>query len=158
VSEGDPLRHQFADHDMEERQDQVREQDGQYGRQVVLECIRQRLLAESADAQRRECDAELHRRDESRWIARDPQDVARPPVALVLEFHDARAAGGDEPVLGRDEEAVQQNQNGDPDELEEKCHGPARGPLVLGGISSSNFAASIGKGSARTAARTHVLC
>jgi hypothetical protein len=56
----------------------------------------------------------------------------------VVELDDARAAGCDEPVFGRDEEAVQQNQRGDRDELEEETHGPPPGPLVLGGISSSN--------------------
>ena len=70
--------------------------------------------------------------------ARDAQHVARTPVALVVQLDDARAARGDEAVLGRDEEGVQQDENADCDELEEERHAPTPWALVLGGMSSSN--------------------
>ena len=49
------------------------------------------------------------------------------------------AARGDEAVLGRDEERVQQDENADRDELEEDRHAPTPWALVLGGMSSSNY-------------------
>ena len=45
----------------------------------------------------------------------------------------------DETVFGRDEEAVQQDENADCDELEKERHAPTPWALVLGGLSSSNF-------------------
>ena len=110
----------------------------------VVERVRERLLAEGTDAQRGERDAELHRGDEPRRVGGDAQDVARAPVALVLQLDDARAARGDEAVLGRDEEGVQQDENADCDELEEERHAPTPWALVLGGSSSSNESFSIG--------------
>ena len=67
-------------------------------------------LAEGADRQRGDRDAELHRRDEARRVARDPQHGAGPPVALALELADARPPRRDEAVLGRHEERVQEDQ------------------------------------------------
>jgi hypothetical protein len=51
VPERDPLRHELPDHDVEEGQNQVGESDGEDGRQEVVERVRERLLAERADAQ-----------------------------------------------------------------------------------------------------------
>ena len=47
-------------------------------------------------------------------------DRARRPAALVGELLQPRPAHGHERVLGRDEEAVQQNQRADAEELEER--------------------------------------
>ena len=88
----------------------------------VLELARQRLLAESTDAQGGEGDAELHRGDEAARVARDPQDVPGPAVPLMLELDDPGAARRDEAVFGRHEERVEQDQDGDPDQLEKKRH------------------------------------
>src|SRR5204863_8811703 len=57
---------------------------------------------------------------------------------------DPRPAGGDEAVLGRDEEGVQQDQAADRQKLEEKCHAPSSGAQVLEGSSSTGEARSIG--------------
>src|SRR5581483_344959 len=83
--------------------------------------------------------AELHRGDEARRVAGDPQDEPGAPVALVLELHDPRAPGGDEPVLGRHEERVQQDQPEKGKKLEREGHlaAPLAGARVLGGRSSS---------------------
>jgi hypothetical protein len=55
----------------------------------------------------------------------------------VVELEDPRPARGDESVLGRDEERVEQDQEPNADELEEKSHALTRRALVLGGISST---------------------
>ena len=67
------------------------------------------------------------------------QHVARAAVALVLELADARAARGDEAVLGRDEERVQQDQAQQGREAREGGSSRAALPAraVLGGSSSS---------------------
>ena len=124
---------------MEEGQDEVRERDREHRREPGVERLRQRVLSERADAQRRERHAELHRRDEPRWIARDSQHVTRATIAVVVQLDDPRAAGGDETVFGRHEEGVQQDENADTDELEQERHAPTPGAPVLGGISSSNW-------------------
>ena len=107
VPERDALRHELADHDVRERQDQVREQHGEDRRHPLVERMRERLLAEGADAERGERDAELHRGDELRRIGRDAQHGAGPPVALVVQLDDPRPAGRDERVLRRHEEGVE---------------------------------------------------
>ena len=80
------------------------------GRHQRLEEVREERLAEGADRQRGDRDAELHRRDEPRRVGRDPQHRARAAVALALELADPRAPRGDEAVLGGDEGRVQQDQ------------------------------------------------
>jgi hypothetical protein len=139
VAERDPLRHELADDDVQEGEDQVREQDRDDRRHHVAEGVGERTLADGTDTQRGERHAELHRRDETRRVRGDTQHVAGAPVALVVEFDDARAARRDEAVLGRDEEGVQQDENADRDELEEERHAPTPWALVLGGMSSSNY-------------------
>ena len=57
---------------------------------------------------------------------------------FLIELAEFRSPRGHEAILGRDEEAVQQDENADGDELEEEAHGPTPRPLVLGGSSSSN--------------------
>ena len=96
--------------------------DREHRRHPLVELVRQRRLAEGTDAQRGERDAELHRRDEAARIARDPQDVARATVPLVLQLDDPRPARRDEAVLRGHEERVEQDQDRDPDQLEEECH------------------------------------
>ena len=116
------LRHELAEHDVEEAQDRVGEDDRERGRHPLVELARQRRLAEGADPQRGERDAELHRRDETARIPGDPQHVARATVPLVLELDDPGPARRDEAVLRGHEERVEQDQDGYPDQLEEECH------------------------------------
>jgi len=71
VAKCDPLRHELADHHVQERQDEVREEHGEHGRQEVVEEMRERLLAEGTDTERSQRDSELHGRDEARRIGRD---------------------------------------------------------------------------------------
>ena len=125
MAERDPLRHELADHDVQVRDDQQREDDGEDRRHHRLEEVREHRLAEGADRQRGERDAELHRRDEPRRVAGDPQHGARPPVPLALELADARPARRDEAVLGRHEERVQEDQPGEGEQLEREGHARA---------------------------------
>ena len=127
VAECRALRHELAEDDMEEAEDGVGEDDGEEGRHPLVELARQRRLAEGADAQRRERDAELHRRDEAARIAGDSQHVARAAVALVLELDDPRTAGRDEAVLRGHEERVEQDQDRDPDQLKRRVTPSPRG-------------------------------
>ena len=59
------------------------------------------------------------------------------PVPLVDELLEPGSAHGDERVLGRDEEAVQEDQNGNAEKLEENRHAPVSGAAVLEGSSST---------------------
>ena len=87
----------------------------------------ERVLAESADRQRGDGDAELHRGDEPRRHGGQAEHLLRPAVALLGHLLQTRAADGDERVLGRDEEAVQQHERRDGDQLEEEGHAPPTG-------------------------------
>ena len=69
--------------------------------------------------------------------ADDPHDRAGPAVALLRELLDPRPARRDEPVLGRHEIGVQQDQRRDAEEFQEKGHAPLSGARVLGGFSSN---------------------
>ena len=93
------------------------------------------LLADGADGERGERDAELHRGDEVRRVARDLHHGARGAAPFVGELLQPRPAHGDERVLGRDEEAVQQDQSGDAEKLERNRHAPVSGAAVLEGSS-----------------------
>jgi hypothetical protein len=53
------------------RKDQVGEDHGEHRRNRFVEKPRERHLAERTDAQRSERHAELHRRDEARWVGGD---------------------------------------------------------------------------------------
>ena len=110
VVERDPLGHELADHDVQVRDDQQREDDRQEAGHHRVEARAEHLLAQRADAERRDRHAELHRGDEPRRVARDPSDRPGAAIAAVLELQDPRAPRGDEPVLGRDEERVEQEQ------------------------------------------------
>ena len=138
MSKRDPLRHELADHHVQEGEDEVGKEHGEQGGNRSVEEARQRHLTERTDAQRSERHAELHRRDEARWVGRNAQHIARASVALVLQLDDAGPPCGHEAVFGRDKEGVQQDQNADSDELEEDRHAPTPWAVVLGGISSSN--------------------
>src|ERR1700722_7875111 len=124
---------------MQVRDDQQRQHDRQEAGHHPVEPLAEHLLAERADAERRDRHAELHRRDEARWVARDPPNRPGALVAGVLELQDSCAPRGDEPVLRRDEERVQQQQTGEGEELEDEVHRGAYAPAayVLGGRSSS---------------------
>ena len=112
--------------------------EGDERRRNRVEDVREEGLAQGADGQARERDAELHGGDEVVRVGRDAQDRACAPVALVAQLGDSRAARGDEAVLGRDEERVQQEQRGDREQLEWNRHAPLTGATVLGGWSSSS--------------------
>ena len=137
VAEREALRHELTDDDVHERDDQEREQDRDERAEVHAEQVRQHLLADRADRERCERDAELHRGDEMRRVAGDLHHRAGGAAPLVDELLQPRAAHGDERVLGRDEEAVQQDQNGDGEKLEENRHAPVSGAAVLEGSSST---------------------
>ena len=62
------------------------------------------------------------------------------PVALLGELGHARLAHRHERVLGRDEEPVQQDENGDGEKLEGDRHAPFSGAQVLEGSSSTHAA------------------
>ena len=135
--ERDPLRHELADHHVQERDDQEREREGEHGREDRIEDLRKRLLAQRTNAETRAGDTELHGGDEARRVGEDRKHGTRAAVALFLELADARPAGGHEPVLARDEEPVQQDQRCYDEELQEEDHAPLSGAWGLGGISSS---------------------
>ena len=124
VPERGALRHELAEDDVEEAEDRVGEEDRERRRHPLVELVRQRRLAQRADAERGERDAELHRRDEAARVAGDPQDVARAAVPLVLQLDDPRATRRDEAVLRGHEERVEQDQDRDPDQLEEEVSRP----------------------------------
>ena len=68
--------------------------------------------------------------------------VARAAVSLVVQLDDPRPPRRHEPVLGRDEEGVQQDQNCDADEFKKESHAPTPdGAQVLGGMSSTSYLA-----------------
>ena len=139
MAERDPLRHELADHDVQVRDDEQSDDHGEDGGHHRVEMVREHLFAESTDGERGDRHPELHGRDEARRIARDPQHGTRAAVALVLQLHDPRAARGDEAVLGRHEERVQEHQPEQGQHLQEKGHRSWRpsGARVLGGRSSS---------------------
>ena len=122
VTERDSLRHQLADHHVQEGDDQEREGNSQDARHHGVEAVGEHLLAECADCQARDRDAELHRRDEARRVARDLQDGARAAVALAAELPDPRPPRGDEAVLGCHEKRVEEDQARKSQELEKKGH------------------------------------
>ena len=62
VPERRALRHELAEDDVEEAEDRVGDDDGERSRHPLVELAGQRRLAEGADTQRGERDAELHRR------------------------------------------------------------------------------------------------
>jgi hypothetical protein len=100
--------------------DQERDHDGQDGREIRVERVRQRLFAEGTDTEACQGDAELHRGDEPRRVGDDLPHGAGPPAALIGQLLDLRPARGDERVLARDEERVQQDQRRYAEELEEE--------------------------------------
>src|SRR5262249_56192991 len=66
-----------------------------------------------------------HGGDEPGRMGDDPLDRARTAVPLLRELRDLRPPRRDEAVLGRDEEAVQEDQRRDCDQLEKKRHAGA---------------------------------
>jgi hypothetical protein len=98
---------------VQERDDEEREEDCEEGREPLVEQLGEHLLAQCADRQRGQRDPELHRRDEMRWVAGDLHHGASRATALVGELLHPRPAHGDERVLARDEERVQQDEGSD---------------------------------------------
>ena len=122
VAQRDAFRHELPDDDVEERDDEEREEHGQHRREPFVEELGEHALAQGADAQRGERDAELHRGDEVRRVARDPQDRAGRAAALVGKLPHARPPDRDERVLACDEERVEQDQENDPEQFEPDGH------------------------------------
>ena len=59
----------------------------------------------------------------------------------MVQLDDPRPARGHEPVFRRDEERVEEDQDPDADELVDESHAPTPGAPVLGGMSSTSYAA-----------------
>ena len=139
VAEGDALRHELADHDVQEGDDQEREHERR---------------SRSPRAGRRPAPAPARRAHRSPgWCAVTPSCIAAMKrggfatirsTARALRLPccasslDPRAPCRDERVLGRDEVAVQQNQRRDGEEFEEEDHVLAPAGGRLGMTSSSN--------------------
>ena len=66
-----PLRHELAGDDVEEREDEQRQDHRDHRRRDRVEDLQERVLAQSTDCQRGDGDAELHRGDERRRLVRD---------------------------------------------------------------------------------------
>ncbi len=122
MAERNALRHELADHDVQVGDDQEGQDHGEEGRHDRVEPVREHLLAQGADGQRRDRHAELHGGDEPRWIGGDPEHRARTSIARVLELHDPGPARGDEAVLGRHEERVQEHQPEQGQHLQQEGH------------------------------------
>ena len=100
-------------------------------REPLVEELGEHALAERADGQRGQRHAELHRGDEVRRVARDLDDGARRAAALVGELLHARPPHGDERVLARDEERVEQDQRGRPRRARPARSSPTRPRQVV---------------------------
>ena len=133
---------------MEERDHDESDRDGEEGGEDGVENRGEYRLAEGADSERGERDAQLHRGDEPRRAGDDLEHVAGAAVALLLQLDDFRPARGHEAVLGGHEERIQEQQPDKGGQLEGDSHAPVSpGAQVLGGRSSSKLARSIGNGS-----------
>ncbi len=119
------LRDDLADHDVQDRDHDEREghrdRRGDAGRHVteeILEQPRHRRLADGAESQRADRDAELHRGDEVRRVGDDLAHDACALVALPDQLVEARVTHRDERVLRGHEERVPQDYDDDRAELE----------------------------------------
>ena len=124
IAECDPLRHQLADHDVQERDHDERDRDGEERGDDRVQDLGEHRLAESTDTERGERDAELHGRDEARRPRDDLQHVRARAIALLLKLDDLRPARRHEAVLRSHEKRVQEQQPGDGGQLEEDRHAP----------------------------------
>ena len=122
VAERDALRNELADDDVEESDDQEGEEHREDGREPLVEEPREHGFAERADRERGERDAELHRGDEVRRVARDREDRAGGAAPLVRELLHPGASHGDERVLAGDEERVEEDQEDDCEQLQRDGH------------------------------------
>jgi hypothetical protein len=113
------LRHELADHDVGARDEQIghrhADEDGQAvrdpRREDVLERMGDRRLADGADRDRHQRDADLRGRDvvpDVLDLLEDEIDVLR---VVLLERLEARLAHADERVLGRHEKRVERDKN-----------------------------------------------
>src|SRR4051812_10040556 len=138
------LRDQLAERDVENGQDRVAEHHRDRDRggmpehvaERLLEHLREGGLADGADADRGERDADLADRD----VLVDAVDLAageaRALHALLLERLDAVAARADERVLGRHEEGVHQDERRDGEEEDRDHSAVVPCELLRGGSSS----------------------
>jgi hypothetical protein len=115
------LRDLLADRDVQRRGDDVGEPEGDGQRDGVgdavtedpLEDVRDRRLAEEADAQRGERDAELAGGQVARQVVELAQHEARARDTLLRLLLDPRLADAHERELGSDEEPVEQHEHED---------------------------------------------
>ena len=84
----------------------------------ALQHTRHGGLTQRAQCDRRERDPELHRGDEMRGVGNDLAHGARTAIALAGELVEPRVAHRYERVLGRDEERVPEDEEGDEGELD----------------------------------------
>ena len=133
VLERERLRDDLAHHDVEEAQDDERrdDRDGRRHARVPAsreeverraEDVRHHGLADGAERQARERDAQLDRRDEARRVVDQAQHAGRGTAALGLQLLEAGAANRDKRVLGGDEESVRRDNQRHRHELEGGCH------------------------------------
>ncbi len=85
-------------------------------------------------------DAELHRGDEPRRVADDRENEPRPALPSLRRLLHSCPPGGDEPVLGRHEVRVQEDQRRDGDEEKRDSHAPSRGARGRGKSSATSVA------------------
>ena len=141
------LRHLLAGGDVAGRDEDVGDRDRDRRGRGVCEALERGLeqrgdrgLAEEADAQRGERDAELAGREVLAEVVELLDDEARAPVTLLGELLQLGAAGAHERELGRDEEAVGEDQHDDRAEQERGQEagvwpGLGCGPRLRGGSS-----------------------
>ena len=103
-----------------------------------IEEVLDERFADCAECDREDGDAELHRADEAHGAVHDPKGDPGPKAAGDRKLVQARAARGDERVLGGDEKRVPEDDQEHEDDAKEVAHAPLSGAWVLGGRSSSN--------------------
>ena len=92
-------------------------------------------LADGAEEDREDGDADLHRRDETDGIVHEAQRRLRPATAPLRALFQARPPTRYEGVLGCHEDRVPQHEEEYDGDAEGGTHAPSGAP-VLGGISS----------------------
>ena len=149
LRERNGLGDELAERDMEVGDEGEGEDESDALRERLVKPVLDERLAHGAERDRERRDAELDGADEPHRAVHDAKRYARAELAGVRELHQARALGGHERVLGRDEERVPQHEQENGDDLQEDGHAPLSGARVLGGWSSSKRTLSIGEDSAR---------
>jgi len=124
--EGERLRRQFAEHDVEKGDQGKGQSDGhrmgrgagccrhgQHTGKERLEDLSQRLLTDPSQGKTGESNAELSRRDVGVEMIENGQQMLRPPIAARSQGADARAPDADQSELRGDEETISQHEQQD---------------------------------------------